>query len=152
MAKKARYLSIDEIRIIALRRLAEVHGVGEICSRVEVGHSQLVQYIGPNPTRNIGSTFARRVERAFKLPENWLDNLHDDQPMRLHAILNYARNLQPDKFHEFACKIERQIAQIEACLARNGVDPSKLPQENGGQGTGEEGTTSEDGSTVAIKQ
>lgn len=135
------YKSIDEIRLMNLRRICEVHGVAKVCARVKVKQPQLIQYVGPKPSRNIGKDFARRVEAALGYAEHWLDHVHHDQPSRLHAILEYAKNLQtlhPEKFDEFARKVERHILGFECAIADSDVETPLTSQQNTGSDPGDE--------------
>jgi hypothetical protein len=107
--------SIEEIRRMNLRRICEENGgVHVVCKATGIKQTQLIQYIGPNFSRNIGREFARRVEVAFGYDENWLDHLHDDAPYLLHNLIEFAQNLPPDKFEAFARENRVQIGQLDA--------------------------------------
>lgn len=69
----------EEIRRENARRLASNAGAKAAFARlVEMDASQVSQIIGPKPTKNIGNSIARRIERAHHLPEGWLDVEHPE--------------------------------------------------------------------------
>lgn len=64
----------EEIRRENARRLASNAGAKAAFARlVGMDASQVSQLIGPSPSKNIGNSIARRIERAHHLPEGWLD-------------------------------------------------------------------------------
>lgn len=132
------WVSIEEVRLINLRRICEKHGMQHVCERVPVSQPQLIQYVGPRPIRNIGKYFARKVEQRLGLEEHWLDHPHPDQPDRLHKILVYVQSLQPDKFDEFARKVERGILHIEAVLEQEAVEKGSTKKHNAGRALGDQ--------------
>lgn len=69
----------EEIRRENARNLATKAGAKAAFARlVEMDASQVSQLIGPTPTKNIGNSIARRIERAHDLPEGWLDVEHPE--------------------------------------------------------------------------
>jgi phage repressor protein C with HTH and peptisase S24 domain len=50
----------------------------EFARLVQMEPSQVSQIIGPKPSKNIGNSIARRIEKAFNLPESWLDVGHPE--------------------------------------------------------------------------
>ncbi|QMV33070.1 hypothetical protein KMC49_gp02 [Ralstonia phage Firinga] len=54
----------------------EVGSVADLGRLLEMTVSQANQFAGPNPSRNIGTSIARRLERACDKPEGWLDIEH----------------------------------------------------------------------------
>ncbi|MFC3457215.1 LexA family protein [Massilia haematophila] len=69
----------EEIRRENARKLAASCGGKAALGRlVKMDPSQVSQLIGPNPTKNIGNSIARRIEQAFELPANWLDAPHPE--------------------------------------------------------------------------
>lgn len=66
---------IAQIRRENTKVLIEKHGLSrtEFAEKTGVAYSQLANYIGENPTKNIGRKVASRIESAFNLSENWLD-------------------------------------------------------------------------------
>lgn len=66
-----------ETRRQNLRRLIEEAGSPAATAKLlGMDGSQLSQIAGRNPTRDIGTTIARRIEAAFKRPAGWLDVPH----------------------------------------------------------------------------
>ena len=73
----------EELRRENARKLASGKGgKADFARIVSMEPSQVSQLIGPNPSKNIGNSIARRIERAYELPEGWLDAEHPDTPMR----------------------------------------------------------------------
>ena len=69
----------EEIRRENARRLASNAGAKVAFARlVGMDASQVSQIIGPTPTKNIGNSIARRIEKAHHLPEGWLDVQHPE--------------------------------------------------------------------------
>lgn len=67
--------TVSEIRRENARALAK-DGPAEFARKIDSTTQQVNQTIGPNPTRNIGNTIARRIEVAHGLPTGWLDVEH----------------------------------------------------------------------------
>jgi hypothetical protein len=73
----------EELRRENARKLASGKGgKADFARLVSMEPSQVSQLIGPNPKKNIGNSIARRIERAYGLPEGWLDVEHPDTAMR----------------------------------------------------------------------
>lgn len=49
-----------------------------LCEKIGMSEQQLHQYIGPNPTRNVGNTVAHRIEDSLGYPRYWMDSEDDD--------------------------------------------------------------------------
>ena len=72
--------TVKEIRRENARSLA-TDGPAEFARAIESTTQQVNQFMGPNPTRNIGDTIARRIEERFGKPVGWLDVEHKaEQP------------------------------------------------------------------------
>lgn len=70
--------------------------------------------IGKNPTRNIGTTLARRAEKKFGKTHGWMDQLHDQKKGN---VLTFPQNrLNPDTV-EMAKQIESMPAEAREALA-----------------------------------
>ncbi len=85
------------IRLQNLRNLIDkAGGPTDAARKLEMDASQLSQIAGKNPTRNIGTALARRIEQAFRRPEGWLDVPHSQLPLQQRADRNVlpARDLQ----------------------------------------------------------
>jgi hypothetical protein len=87
----------SEIRRENLRSLKKVHGSRVLLEKLGIVKQHLSQYIGKNPTRNIGDQFARDIERAFDKPRGWMDYLHDDLDNHVREIVDFARSLPADR-------------------------------------------------------
>lgn len=72
------------------RYLAEYAGsFAKFAERVEMSDSQVSQFLGKKPSKNIGPKTARRIEEAFGKPLGWLDQVHElceDQPPATASI------------------------------------------------------------------
>ena len=67
----------SSIRLANLRNLIKrAGGPADAARKLDMDDSQLSQIAGKNPIRNIGTSLARRIEKAFKRPEGWLDVPH----------------------------------------------------------------------------
>lgn len=92
----------EELRRENARKLASGKGgKADFARVVSMEPSQVSQLIGPNPSKNIGNSIARRIEQAYKLPEGWLDVEHsetrmpgddDDEEVGPNASAEYARD------------------------------------------------------------
>jgi hypothetical protein len=67
-------VTIEEIRLANLQALVkEAGGPARAAERLDMEPSQLSQIAGRNPTRNIGSDLARKMEAKWGKPRGWLD-------------------------------------------------------------------------------
>lgn len=102
---------IAQIRRENTKVLIEKHGLSrtEFAEKTGVAYSQLANYIGENPTKNIGRKVASRIESAFNLSENWLDQdweqgemtakpTIDELRQRIKAIENRQSEVEPSDF------------------------------------------------------
>lgn len=71
-----RMKTVKEIRRENARSLA-LEGPAKFAHQIETTTQQVNQFMGPNPTRNIGDTLARRIETAFGKDRGWLDVQHN---------------------------------------------------------------------------
>ena len=74
-------METNEIRRMNLRTLLNNYvtqgkSKADFAEVLGVTPSQLSQTTSPNPVRNIGRVYARRVEKALNLPTGWMDSLH----------------------------------------------------------------------------
>jgi hypothetical protein len=73
----------EELRRENARKLASGKGgKADFARLVSMEPSQVSQLIGPNPSKNIGNSIARRIERAYELPEGWIDLPHPELRIR----------------------------------------------------------------------
>src|ERR1700687_1247419 len=87
----------SSIRLANFRNLIKrAGGAGDAARKLDMDDSQLSQIAGKNPVRNIGTSLARRIEKAFKRPEGWLDVPHSQLLLQQRADKNVspARDLQ----------------------------------------------------------
>jgi SOS-response transcriptional repressor LexA len=88
----------SSIRLENLRALiTNVGGPAEAARKLDMDDSQLSQIAGKHPVRNIGTALARRIEKAFRRPEGWLDVPHSQMLLpqaRTDRNVSAARDLQ----------------------------------------------------------
>lgn len=67
--------TIHEIRLSNTRKLMKDLGISrsEFAEKIEMSYNLLSQYIGKNPTKNIGDETAEKIEQAFGKPKGFLD-------------------------------------------------------------------------------
>lgn len=67
--------TIHEIRLSNTRKLMKDLGMSrsEFAEKIEMSYNLLSQYIGKNPTKNIGDETAEKIEQAFDKPKGFLD-------------------------------------------------------------------------------
>ena len=81
-------MTIDNIRLANARALAQTLTTGrgqkiKFAELLGMSKGLVNNYIGPNPTKQIGDEVARRIERAFRKPHGWLDERHDNERTNL---------------------------------------------------------------------
>lgn len=87
----------SDIRLANLRELIKkAGGPADAARKLDMDDSQLSQVAGKHPSRNIGTSLARRIEKAFRKPEGWLDMPHAQLALQERADRNVApaRDLQ----------------------------------------------------------
>ena len=88
----------SSIRLENLRALiTKAGGPAEAARKLDMDNSQLSQIAGKHPIRNIGTALARRIEKAFRRPEGWLDVPHSQMLLpqaRTDRNVSPARHLQ----------------------------------------------------------
>lgn len=67
----------ETVRENARELLAEAQGAKHFAERTGLSESRVSQLLGRNPTKDIGASTARRIERAFGKPIGWLDTRPD---------------------------------------------------------------------------
>ncbi|NSX14993.1 helix-turn-helix transcriptional regulator [Cupriavidus taiwanensis] len=67
-------MSRQEIRLRRVRELVAAEGgLARFAERLGISNSQVSQFAGKNPTRNIGNAVAAKIEAAYGKPAGWLD-------------------------------------------------------------------------------
>lgn len=88
----------SSIRLENFRELiTKAGGPAEAARKLDMDDSQLSQIAGKHPSRNIGTSLARRIEKAFRRPEGWLDMPHSQLLLpqrRADKNVSPARDLQ----------------------------------------------------------
>lgn len=69
----------ETVRENARELLAEAKGAKQFAERTGLSESRVSQLLGKNPSKNIGPSTARRIERAFGKPVGWLDATQDSR-------------------------------------------------------------------------
>lgn len=72
--------TIHEIRLGNVRKLIKESGLSrtEFAEKIEMSYNLFSQYIGKNPTKNIGDDTADKIEKAFNKPKGYLDQSDSD--------------------------------------------------------------------------
>lgn len=67
--------TIHEIRLSNTKKLMKELGLTrtEFAEKIEMSYNLVSQYIGKNPTKNIGDETAEKIEKAFHKPKGFLD-------------------------------------------------------------------------------
>ena len=71
-------MQIHEIRLMNARNLLNESGLSrtDFAEKVGVSYNLISQYIGKNPTKNIGDETALKIESAFNKPKGFLDQVN----------------------------------------------------------------------------
>lgn len=133
-------MTIDKIRRENARWIAsKVGGQAVFAARMELGDSRVSQLIGKKPTKNIGHSTARRIERVFMdelgLYEGWLDMPHTDQQPNLKIVSSnqeYNALLSAEEISRIVDLYARstKIGRKQIMSAAEGAE--KLPDSGGG--------------------
>lgn len=77
----AKFKTIHEIRFMNAKRLMEESGLKrkEFAEKIDMSYSLLSQYLGKNPTKNIGDDTAMKIEDAFNKPRGYLDQSQEEE-------------------------------------------------------------------------
>ena len=68
-------MQIHEIRLMNARNLLKESGLSraDFAEKTGISYNLISQYIGKNPTKNIGDETALKIEDAFGKPKGYLD-------------------------------------------------------------------------------
>ena len=81
-----------------LRLITEHESIEALAATATVSASYLSQI--KNDTRGMGAKFARKLEMSLGLPENWMDQLHDNHSAVAHRFpeeITYFRRLSREQ-------------------------------------------------------
>lgn len=70
-----------------------------------ISASQFSQLLGENSVRNIGDKMARKIEVALKLPNAWLDSIHEEQH-QVDANVSNPRDYKPTARYPVLSKVQ----------------------------------------------
>jgi hypothetical protein len=102
----------SDISRLNARYLAEsAGGFKQFGDKVGLTNARVSQLIGKNPSRNIGTRVARRIEVAFDKPRGWIDQHHDKNG--LTALSAAAMN---DRLSTELRILKEQVAKASVCL------------------------------------
>jgi len=93
-------MNVKEIRLINLLRLADEREGGNLAAVARTAGTDpayLYQIVSPKVRRTVGDDLARRLERAYRLPDGWMDQISE---------LQEAAGLSPEAI-EFAKLFDR---------------------------------------------
>jgi phage repressor protein C with HTH and peptisase S24 domain len=96
--------TIHEIRLGNTRKLMKESGLtrSEFADKIEMSYNLLSQYIGKNPSKNIGDETAVKIEEAFNKPRGYLDQ--SDTQSETVQNKNIAANFTNFDIEEFKKK------------------------------------------------
>lgn len=90
--------SIYDIRRNNCKLLVEhVGSMVAFAHQIERSQTQVSRFMGINPSRNVGTSLARHIERSFCLPEFWVDTDHGHHP---NPIMGYLGGVNQEKHNE----------------------------------------------------
>lgn len=74
--------TIHEIRLGNTKKLMKDSGLSrtEFAEKIDMSYNLFSQYIGKNPTKNIGDDTAEKIEKAFNKPKGYLDQSDSELP------------------------------------------------------------------------
>lgn len=77
--------TIHEIRLSNTRKLMKESGLNrtEFAEKIDMSYNLLSQYVGKNPTKNIGDDTAEKIEKAFNKPKGYLDQSDSESILNL---------------------------------------------------------------------
>ena len=80
--------TIHEIRLGNVRKLIKESGLSrtEFAEKIEMSYNLFSQYIGKNPTKNIGDDTADKIEKAFNKPKGYLDQSDSEDSVLFSKI------------------------------------------------------------------
>jgi hypothetical protein len=108
------------IRKANFQALRDKHGSKDIQERLGWSKQQFSQYVGnsQNP-RPITDAVARRVERAYSLPNAWMDYPHYETEILLQNVVNFIRSQSVDR--------QKVLLQLVELAIKVGRDPTDKP-------------------------
>lgn len=118
--------NLEQIRRYNLRLVADLLGQKALCARLKTTRQQVHQYIGPTPIRNIGESFARKVEAALCLPSGWLDDSAQSSSIVAEALRHSGHRVQ--WFEAALARIDRLQRRLDDLVrTANGADQQGQP-------------------------
>lgn len=99
-----------DIRRANLRALVEDLGSAKVIDSLGISKQQLSAYAGRNPSKNVGDTFARRIEASLDLQEGWLDHHHDPHQVALEGVIKLAAQLDEQQLQHLMQLLQTSIA------------------------------------------
>jgi hypothetical protein len=108
------------IRKENFRALKDKHGSKDIQDRLGWSKQQLSQYVGRSSNaRPITDAVARRVERAYDLPNAWMDYPHYETEVLLQKFVSFIRSQPTDR--------QKALLQLVELAITVGRDPTDKP-------------------------
>ncbi|MDM1760667.1 XRE family transcriptional regulator [Acinetobacter sp. 251-1] len=90
--------TIHEIRLSNTKRLIKELGLTrtEFAEKIDMSYNLVSQYIGKNPTKNIGDDTAEKIEKAFHKPKGFLDQSGIATPKQENTNVKFIKpNMAP---------------------------------------------------------
>jgi hypothetical protein len=108
------------IRKANFQALREKHGSRDVQERLGWSKQQLSQYVGRSSNaRPITDAVARRVERAYDLPNAWMDYPHYETEVLLQKFVTFIRSQPTDR--------QKALLQLVELAITVGRDPTDKP-------------------------
>jgi hypothetical protein len=108
------------IRKENFRALKKEHGSKDIQEKLGWSKQQLSQYIGQSKNaRPITDAVARRIERAYSLPDAWMDYPHYETELLLQKLVDFIRSQPVDR--------QKALLQLVELAITVGRDPTEKP-------------------------
>ncbi|MGQ5522950.1 S24 family peptidase [Chitinimonas sp. PSY-7] len=121
-------MDIYAIRLNNMRLLVQrAGGRPAFAKKINMNYTQLNQYIGKNPTKNIGDQAARNTEEKMGLPHGWMDTLQSDTelPPLPHEAGNIVTKPRPVSLYDEGDELDEDEIEVVALRlkmsAGNGV-------------------------------
>ncbi|WP_198078877.1 LexA family transcriptional regulator [Acinetobacter calcoaceticus] len=113
--------TIHEIRLGNTRKLMKESGLtrSEFADKIEMSYNLLSQYIGKNPSKNIGDETAVKIEEAFNKPRGYLDQ--SDSQSETASNKDNAANFKNFDIEEFKKKYNIPDSE-DAVLFSNNIE------------------------------
>jgi len=115
--------TIHEIRLSNTKKLMKDLGLSrtEFADKIDMSYNLLSQYIGKNPTKNIGDETAEKIELACNKPKGFLDQATGISPMSSSKDEAYISSLKFQSSYENKNTVRIPVHKDVKAACGNGV-------------------------------